>query len=279
VLSIILCADDYAISPGVSKGILKLVDAGRLSATGCMTASPYWPEYAENLTHYADKIDVGIHLTLTDQVPLGVLPYTAPGNKFPSMGMLLKKSLTGKLDLLEIRQEVQRQIDSFVTHFKRPPAFIDGHHHVQQLPGIRDVVVDAILENFGSEKPYLRVCSTPIGVLRLRRVDIVRAWYIGALGNGLKKRAEKNNIPIIRGFSGVYDFSNNTPYSELFDRFLIGLSNQSLIMCHPGIVDDALKKIDGLTTQREREMNYLLSDDFRLALEGSEIQLARYLDC
>lgn len=226
--NIILCADDYAISRGVSEGILKLADAGRISATGCMTASPHWPDHARELKPYAGRIDVGIHLTLTDQVPLGILPRTAPKNQFPAFGTLLKHSLTGRLDLVEIRHEVQRQLDSFVTHFGRPPSFIDGHHHVQQLPGVRDVVVEAILENFSKERPYLRVCSASFGVLCRRRVDLVRALSIGWLGSGLKKRAESKNIPLIRGFSGVYDFSGKTPYGHLFKRFLIGLTNRSL---------------------------------------------------
>ncbi len=37
---IVLCADDYAIAPGVSAGIRELIAAGRLNATSVMTVFP-----------------------------------------------------------------------------------------------------------------------------------------------------------------------------------------------------------------------------------------------
>ncbi|HUN11578.1 MAG TPA: ChbG/HpnK family deacetylase, partial [Rhabdaerophilum sp.] len=33
----VLCADDYGMTPAVSRGILRLIEAGRISATGAMT--------------------------------------------------------------------------------------------------------------------------------------------------------------------------------------------------------------------------------------------------
>ncbi|MBF0335117.1 MAG: ChbG/HpnK family deacetylase, partial [Alphaproteobacteria bacterium] len=37
----VLCADDYGLSPGVSRGILALIEMGRVSATGCMVTMPH----------------------------------------------------------------------------------------------------------------------------------------------------------------------------------------------------------------------------------------------
>jgi predicted glycoside hydrolase/deacetylase ChbG (UPF0249 family) len=37
---IVICADDYALSPGVSAGIRELLAAGRLNATSVMTIFP-----------------------------------------------------------------------------------------------------------------------------------------------------------------------------------------------------------------------------------------------
>ena len=244
-----------------------------------MAASPYWPKCADELKECSDGLDVGIHLTLTDHVPLGALPLTAPGNRFPSLGKLMKLSLSRTLALSEIRQEIQRQFDAFAIHFGRAPSFLDGHHHVHQLPGIRNVVVEAIVENFSQEKPYVRVCSSPLDVLLSRGVGTVRAMGIGWFGGRLRRLAESNGIPVTRGFSGIYDFSGGTPYGDLFKRFLIGLTDQSLIMCHPGLVDDDLRRVDGLTNQRESELEYLLSQEFISTLEQAGIHLSRYQDC
>ena len=48
----------------------------------------------------------------------------------------------------------------------------------------------------------------------------------------------------------------------MFPRFLAGLPDGGLVMCHPGHVDAELKRLDSLTDQREREFAYFNSDDF-----------------
>jgi len=275
----VLCADDFAISRGVSNGIMMLAHAGRISATSCMVASSHWPVCADELKECSDGLDVGIHLTLTDQIPLGELPLTAPGNRLPSLGNLMKTSLIGRLALSEIRLEIQRQFNAFVAHFGRLPDFVDGHHHVHQFPGIRNIVVEEIIKNFSQKMPYLRICSAPANILFRRGVGIIRALGIGWFGDHLQNLAKLNGIPVTRGFSGVYDFSSGTPYGELFKRFLVGLTDQSLIMCHPGLVDDDLRKVDNLTNQRESELKYLMSQEFIYALEQSNVRLCRYQDC
>ena len=40
--SVILCADDFGLADGVSRGIVELAWKGRLSATGAMTNMPGW---------------------------------------------------------------------------------------------------------------------------------------------------------------------------------------------------------------------------------------------
>ena len=83
---IILCADDYAIAPGVSRAICALIQQGRLSATGCMTVSPFWREHARWLQLLAGRADIGLHLTLTDLRPLGMMARLAPDGRLPSLG-------------------------------------------------------------------------------------------------------------------------------------------------------------------------------------------------
>ena len=68
---VVLCADDYGIAPGVGRGIRALAAAGRLSATSCMTVFAEWCDEASRLADATDRIDVGLHLTLTDHAPLG----------------------------------------------------------------------------------------------------------------------------------------------------------------------------------------------------------------
>src|SRR5262245_55993605 len=59
-IRLILCADDYAIAPGISRGILRLLQARRISAVSCMVTGRHWPEHAGWLRPFADGADIGL---------------------------------------------------------------------------------------------------------------------------------------------------------------------------------------------------------------------------
>ncbi|WP_281352708.1 ChbG/HpnK family deacetylase [Skermanella pratensis] len=71
------------MSPGVSSAIRDLIDRERLSATSCMTLTPFWRDHATWLLPYVDQVDVGLHLTLTSQQPIGPMPEPLPAAACP----------------------------------------------------------------------------------------------------------------------------------------------------------------------------------------------------
>ena len=154
---LVVCADDYALTPGVSRAIRELIAAGRISATSVMTVCPWWAEEAAALAAVAGAADIGLHLTLTDQSPLGAMPTLAPVGRLPPIDRLVRASILGRLPVAEIEAEIERQLVAFVEVWKRPPAHVDGHHHVHQLPGVRSALF-RVLEGQRFGRPYLRSC-------------------------------------------------------------------------------------------------------------------------
>ena len=274
---IILCADDFGISPGVSSSIINLIEAGKITATSCMSISPFWKEHASYLRPLKGKADVGLHLTLTGFQPLGSMPMLAQKGHLPSYGQLLKLSLMGILDLDEIRMELIRQLDRFEEVWGTTPDFIDGHLFIHHLPLIRNAVVDLYKARFRGSKTYIRVSSTSIPVILRRRVSIMKTLAIGYFGWQLKRLVAVHNIPLNNGFSGIYDFSDRVPYKKLFERFLIGAKTNMQIMCHPGMVDSELAGVDNLTKQRENEYSFFCGKDFNRILENAGVCLSRYI--
>jgi len=65
--SVIICADDFAISPEVSEGIALLAEQSCISATSVMSLSPHWPAVSTFLPKVKNKIDVGLHFDLTSE--------------------------------------------------------------------------------------------------------------------------------------------------------------------------------------------------------------------
>ena len=68
--------------------------------------------------------------------------------------------------------------------------------------------------------------------------------------------------------------SGKTTFAATFPRFLAGLPDGGLIMCHPGIVDAELKRLDPLTHQREREFAFFNSENFPRLLAEHGVALA-----
>ncbi len=274
--SVILCADDFALAPGVSRAIADLIARGRLSATGCMTVSPFWREHARLLRGLEEKADIGLHLTLTDHAPLGSMPRLAPQGRLPSNGRLILAALAGRLDRSEIASEVERQIDAFEEVFGRPPAFIDGHHHAHQLPVIHDAVIEAFERRLAPYGGYLRLCCEPKSEIMRRGAAPLRAAVIDALGRAFARKTRARGIASNDSFRGVRSFSDREDIPRLFERFLDGPGEQPLVMCHPGFVDDALAARDHVTHTREAEHAYLASETFGDLLARRDIRLTRF---
>jgi chitin disaccharide deacetylase len=270
VTRLILCADDYALAPGVSRTIRELIAAGRLSATGCMTVRHFWPEEAQRLRPLADQADIGLHLTLTDFPPLGPMPGLAPEGKLPALGRLLALALLGRLPAAEISAELERQLDAFERHFGRPPAFLDGHKHIQQFPGVREAVITLWQRRLGSARPWLRIADKPS--------RNPKGWPIAFLGRGLRRGAVRAGIPVNDRFSGIYDLTDRVPYAGLFERFLADTSDgqRPLIMCHPGEIDAELIAVDPVTVAREAERRFFAGAEFLPMLARHGLTLGRF---
>ena len=92
-----------------------------------------------------------------------------------------------------------------------------------------------------------------------------------------RRKAQQFGIATNSAFAGSYNFSKRAVFAKIFPRFLDGLPDGGLIMCHPGLVDAELKRLDSLTDLREREYEFFLSDEFPALLKAHNVALGRPL--
>jgi len=267
---LLICADDYAISPAVSAGIRELALAGRLSATGVMTCMRHWSAEAPALRPLVGRIAVGLHFTLTDQAPLGPMPVLAPAGRLPPIARLVTLGLFGRLPGGEIAAELDRQLDAFESHFGAPPDFIDGHQHVHLFPGVWPLVLAAFDRRLDPRRCWLRDC-TETGLWR--RPDAVKAAIIDRFGRALARGAKARGIRCNRGFSGFYDIGRHS-LAEAFPAMVAGAADGHLLMVHPGHVDEALRACDSLTEPRQAEWDFLAGPDLPACLERLGLVIA-----
>ena len=111
---LILCADDYALTEGVSRAVGELAAARRLSATSVMVTTPHWPEAAARLRVHRSHLAIGLHLNLTLGGPLAAMPRLAPDGSFPQRAALIPLALLGFAKSDEIAGEIERQPSRFL---------------------------------------------------------------------------------------------------------------------------------------------------------------------
>lgn len=277
---IVICADDYGLSTGVCDAIETLIEKGRLSATGAMTGMPAWRRRAGGLHALvrAHPADIGLHFTLTGQRPLSPAKGLARDGRLPEIGALALRALAGALPRVAIRDELRAQLDAFEDEWDAPPDFLDGHQHAHALPGIRDIVIAELSARYAGRLPWLRNCSEPAMWARRRGVGFRKAMIVAALGAGTARAAAKAGIVSNDSFRGLYDFTPEPPYRDVFRAALTGQGERILVHCHPGIVDEELRALDPLLEPREWELAYLGSDACGEDMLAAGVRPARFAE-
>lgn len=283
---IVVCADDYGLSAGVSEAIEALIERRRLSATGAMTGLPGWKRRAGDLKALVRQhpADIGLHFTLTGQRPLSPARGLARDGRLPEIGPLILRALAGALPRAAIRDELRAQLDAFEDMWDAPPDFLDGHQHAHALPGIRAIVVEELAARYGATSPgglagalpWLRNCTEPAAWIRQRRIGRRKALVIGSLAAGAAGAAARAGFAVNDSFRGLYDFTPEPAYREVFRAALAGPGERVLVHCHPGTVDEELRRLDPLLEPRERELAYLASEACGEDLAAAGLRPARF---
>jgi len=301
--SIVICADDFGMNPGVNEAVLRLAGLGRLSATSCMSGAPHFRADAAALA--ASGLQTGLHLNFTEA--LG----DARGLYLP-LSRLIALAYLRRLDQAVLRAQVARQLDDFEDAMGRAPDFVDGHQHVHQLPQLRSVLLAELERRYASghpntgrpyagrsyaespdiENPYTGRPDTArpdtgrpytgrpwLRYTAMRRGGagplalVFKAGVIELLGaHRFARMARRLGYRLNPGFLGVYGFQGGEPaYRTLLRHWLKHAHDADLLMCHPAA---RACEGDGLGAQRTAEFRVLASDEMPgwLAAAGLELR-------
>ncbi len=274
--SLTLIADDYAMTAGVSRGILRLLEHGRIAGAGAMTNRSHWKGWSHALRGFQGRADIGVHLNLTLGRPLTDMPLLAPGGEFPAIGEIAKGALRRKLPVEEIALEIEAQLDAFEQATDRRPDFVDGHQHVHGLAGVRRALLAVLRERYAQgPKPWLRDPSDSLARIVKRRRNMQKALAVASLASGFGARAREAGFLTNEGFAGFSAFDPAGDYAVDFESYLAAPGSRHLVMCHPGEIDDELKAIDPVVETRPQELAFLLGDRSQELVAAAGLTLAR----
>ncbi len=265
-----LCADDFGQSQGINRGILKLLERGRLQATSVLSQGPAWPDGAARLRSWFKTspapVDVGLHLNLTH-------PFRNADEIRPLSSWLFA-SMLRRVPQREVMDSFLKQVDTFHYHLGRLPDYIDGHQHVHAFPVVRDIVLQLIDRCWRGQttRPWLR---TPE---RLTGGDAaLKAFVLRVSTRGFGALAESLDLRTTPAFGGLYSLRANDGFEGRMKRWLRESPDGTLIMCHPAREDPSLPDpYDPIGAARAVEYAYLESDAFADDCARHKVQLVRH---
>lgn len=283
---LIICADDYAQSPAINAAILALIEDGVLTATSCMTLSPYWPQAARLLTSdIRAKADIGLHLDLTQ---------FSSTLRFSHPQLILRSQLSllgfGMLDFAAVRASIAQQLQAFEQAMGTPPDYVDGHLHVHQLPVIRTALLAELQQRYAhlprSQRPWLRLSSPPAGSgLKARIIH-----WLGA--SALRRQAQSAGFTYSPCLLGVYDFAGDVAvYQAHWQRWATQLAQVQtetatlppVLMCHPAMPDlpagVSQDRADPIAAARQVEWHCMHGAAFRQWLPQAQIAPVKGSTC
>ena len=260
------CADDFALNPAVSAGILKLLATGRIHATSCMTQSALWPSAATQLRQLAvvnnRTVEIGLHLNFTHR--FDAQDYIMP------LGQLMRSAWMGRLNRAQIKACIAIQWQNFIRDMGRAPDFVDGHQHVHQFPMIREELVDFLQQQ--QFQGWVRSLHQPITIQGYALKSYLLK-HLGALA--LQRLCQQHQIRQNHTFAGIYSFQ--TPdYAALNRQILARATDGLLVMCHPASADTTNPNAyDSIATARIQEFDYFQSQRFVDDCAAAKVQLQR----
>lgn len=267
---IVLCADDYGISPAVSSAIRDLIAHRRINATSAMVVAPSFSrsEAAALLEAAADHASIGLHLTLTGPFRPASQHFTPlhRGAFFP-LAAMARRGLSRRFVSALLDAEIAAQFAAFRELFGRAPDYVDGHQHIHVFPQISEALLRVV--KHAAPQAWVRQCARAV-----RKNLEPKGLILDGLSRRLQRLAAAHGVPTNPAFAGTYAFRAKADFAKLFPKFLDRLPDGSVVMCHPGKVDAELIRLDPLTDLREREYAFFLDDAFPQLLAAHGVALA-----
>lgn len=246
---LIVNADDFNLTDGVTRGILEAHRRGIVSSTTVMVNLPGL-ERSRDLAREVSRLGLGLHLNLTLGPP--VLPPAQVASLVDGTGRFIRDR--GRIaeagDLSEIREEVAAQAERFEAVFGYPPSHLDTHHHLHRHPRIFEVVLD-----------LAGALGIPLRAFTPEMADRIRGRQVPAVDRAV-------------GDVGPEAFWQPARLLAFLQELPPGVTE---LMCHPGYADAALAA-SSYCAQREVELGALCDPRAKDLLTAAGVQPIAYGD-
>jgi predicted glycoside hydrolase/deacetylase ChbG (UPF0249 family) len=269
---LIVNADDYALTAGVSRAILTAHRNGIVTSTSVLAVGPAFAQAAPALRD--SGIGVGAHLAAVGEDPPLLSAAEIPtlvdrGGRLPtSWRALLPRVALGRIDLDDVRREFVAQLERIqgagleLTHD-------DTHQHVHLWPGIADVVLDvARTAGVRAVRIIRSEARSPVGIA-VRR-----------FARALEPKASAEGFRYTAAATGLDEAGTLTrpKLSAAIDRLSRAAAASAELATHPGEPADADLDRYRWGYAWEHELAALTDATVRVEIERAGFVLGTYAD-
>ena len=239
--NIIVNADDFGRHELINRAVERAFNSGCLRSATLMAGGVAFDD-AINLAKRLKGLGVGIHFTLANGNPI------LPPKEIPSLVTeegffhgdyikFLKRYLSGKISLAEVRSELAAQLERIqragltLTHF-------DSHQHLHHVPGISEIAFD-LATSAGIKT--VRVANTKLFDGELDSLGkFVGRLGLGSLAKLTAHQAHKKIFATPEHFAGIVagEAVNETFLVNLIEHMHSGATE---VMLHPGTDNQTLQ--------------------------------------
>ncbi len=270
---LIVNADDYGLTEGISRGILHAHREGIVTSTSAIALGPAYPKVASWLAD-EDVLGVGVHLAAVGEDPPLLSAREIPslvgkrGHLCETYSAFIGRALLGRVNPEELRLEFTAQLES-VQELGIPITHLDAHQHLQLWPSVCSVVIDLAT----------RFDIPAVRVPRFRARSPV-AMGVTLLGARLARRAKAAGLRFPLDAAGIECAGRLD--EKLLPTVLARLARHGHeaveLTVHPGEGDDVDRSRYRWGYRWEDELAALVGPVAKRAVASAGFRLATYAD-
>lgn len=266
---LIVNADDYGHTRGVSQGIRQAHLRGIVTSTTAMMNYPGADDDLREAARECPRLGLGLHLVLTSGKPLlsaKKVPDLVNGEgKFYKYDPFVERM--HQINLTQVNLEWHAQVEAFKNAIGRLPDHLDSHHHSSYFtPALFELMLDLADElkvpirlPFGMQGTALSKISSPDVVSRIANPPhgYAQVFIDGFYDEGVTLENLKSILQLVAEDGGHVTFE---------------------LMTHPAVVDDELIRTSIYNERRADELELLCHGLTFSALKSCGIELDNFSD-
>lgn len=275
---VIINADDFGLTRGINQAIIECYKKGVITSSSLIPNGKYFKDAVE-LVKDNVGLDLGIHLTLIEEKPIlskGEIPslLNENGYFYNDHFKFIQKYIARTIKKDEIEKELRSQIERCLKE-NIELTHIDSHQYIHLLPSILNIAMKLAKEY---KIPFIRYPHKLINIKDFRYLRISFQIFFNTMYRIYHREFKEAGILATPYSVGFVRSGRLT--KQLFEDLIKSLrSGVTEIVCHPGILDEDLKRFYSHWNYHwQEELDLFSSEEIKILLSKYNIELIAFRD-